>query len=318
MENKVDNFLDKKLEEIQNKKYAENQVKIEAQKEKQEKNKKKRKGIIRATLSLALAGLIAVGCYFGFRKKNNNSNLKPSITTVDDLGVDEKIDDNNSKLFGETTGNIDKDKLVEKDGTIYKDKDAADKSNKVGDKKPDLQGGKLKIDNDGDVVEKKPGYELKDEDGDVIDKGETDDGIPKGYAYDPVVGKIVKEDQVGKFVYADNNYYSKIDGRQLCKKGDVVLKSTLEKWKKDPNVTTVKPKVNTSSNNTSSNPTPTNTEKVDEGKVNADGTFTIAGVTFKDKATYQAIVLGECNEEDLRYDEKGVIYIKENINSKTR
>ena len=34
MSNKVDNFLDKKLEEIQNKKFEENQVKINAKKEK--------------------------------------------------------------------------------------------------------------------------------------------------------------------------------------------------------------------------------------------------------------------------------------------
>lgn len=323
MSNKVDNFLDKKLEEIQNKRFEENQAKIEAKNVKKEKNKKKRKGIIISATSLVLAALIAIGCHFGFKKKNNNNDIpkKPAITTVEDLGLEEefpKVEEN--KQYDNPTGNIDKDKLVEKDKVVYKDKEASDKSNQVGNKKTDLKDGNLQIDKDGDVVEKKPGYEVKDPEGDTIDKGETDNGIPKGYAYDPVLKKIVKENEVGKFVYADNNYYSKTDGKQLCKKGDVVLKTSLENWKKDPNVTTVKPSINTSSttSSTTSSDTTSTTEKVDEGKVNADGTFTIAGVTFKDKATYQAIVLGQCNEEDLRYNENGVIYIKENTNSKIR
>lgn len=317
MENKVDNFLDKKLEEIQNKRFEENQAKINAKNAKKENSKKKRKGIIKSAIALALAGLIAVGCYFGFRKKNNNPNIdKPSITTVDDLGMDEEFDNSDeSKLYGDTTGDINKEDLVEKDGVIYKDKEAADNSDKVGDKETDLKDGDLVIDKDGDVVEKEPGYEIKDENGNTTEKGEGD--IPKGYAYDPVLDKIVKEDQVGKFVYADNDYYSKIDGTQYCKKGDIVLKTSLENWKKDSNITTVKPSANTTNNNTSSTKTES-TEKVDNGVINPDGTFTISGVTFKDKATYQAIVLGECNEEDLRYDSKGVIYIKENTNSKTR
>ena len=333
MSNKVDNFLDKKLEEIQNKKFEENQVKINAKKEKTEKNKKKRKGIIISALSLALAGLIAIGSFVGFRKKNNNKNNninKPSITSVDDLGLDEEFTSSDeSKIYGDTTGNIKKEDLVQKDGVIYKDKEAANKSDKVGTSSIDLQGGKLEIDKDGDVVVKdEVDYVVKDETGEEISSGTTSkDEIPAGYAFDPILNKLVKEDEVGKFVYADSDYYSKIDGRQYCKKGDIVLKTSLENWKKDPNVTTVKPNINTSNNNTSSNVSSNNTssstttsttEKVDEGKVNADGTYTIAGVTFIDKATYQAIVLGECNEEDLRYNENGVIYIKENTNSKTR
>ena len=90
MANKVDNFLDKKLEEIQNKRFEENQAKINAKNLKKQKSKKKRKGIIKSATSLVLAGLIAVGCYFGFRKKNNNPDIdKISIMTVDDLGLDE-------------------------------------------------------------------------------------------------------------------------------------------------------------------------------------------------------------------------------------
>lgn len=321
MSNKVDNFLDKKLEEIQNKRFEENQAKIKAKNAKKEKNKKKRKGIIKSALALVLAGLIAVGCHFGFKKKNNNNNAnlnKPSIVTVDDLGVEEEFTSSDeSKSYGDTTGNIDKDKLVGKDNVVYKDKEAADKSDKVGDKKTDLQGGKLEIDKDGNVVEKNPGYEIKDDKGNTTEKGETDNGIPKGYVFDPVLNKIVKENELGKFVYADSDYYSKIDGTQICKKGDVVLKTSLENWKKDSNITTIKPSVNTENNNTP-NTKPEDTEKVDEGVINPDGTFTISGVTFINKATYQAIVLGECNEEDLRYNENGVIYIKENTNTKTR
>ena len=72
MSNKVDNFLDKKLEEAQNKKFEENQTKINAKNAKKEKNKKKRKWIIRSAIALALAGLIAVGCYFGFKTRVQN------------------------------------------------------------------------------------------------------------------------------------------------------------------------------------------------------------------------------------------------------
>ena len=79
MSNKVDNFLDKKLEEIQNKKFEENQVKIKEKNAKKQKNKKKRKGIIISATSLVLAALIAIGCHFGFKKKNNNVSMHDCI-----------------------------------------------------------------------------------------------------------------------------------------------------------------------------------------------------------------------------------------------
>lgn len=326
----IDNFFENEVENVQKSK----------QTEPKKKNKKGIKGIIISATALVLAGITAL-VFLLPRKKNDNKNTSSnisSIITVADLGVEEEIVSKPNKQYGETTGNIKKEDLVEKNGVIYKDKEAADKSNKVGTSSIDLQGGKLEIDKNGNVVEKDKGYEIIDSSSNVISSGSNSTGIPEGYAWDSVLKKYVKEDQVGKYALVDATYYAP-DGEVVYKKGDIVLKETLEKIKKQ--LSTTKPAVssntssktqsnassNTSSNtststssNVSSNTSSTESSNVEQtGKVNPDGTYTIYGVTYMDKATFENFVLDENALENFGYY-NGVIYpnevIKEMFNQK--
>ena len=88
-----------------------------------------------------------------------------------------------------------------------------------------------------------------------------------------------------------------------------IKKETLKKVKKY--YSTEKPKKETS-NNKQENTTNNNTETtVDEGVLNADGTYTISGVTFINKETYDAFASGNYDEESVRSDENGVIYFSQ-------
>jgi len=331
----IDNFFENEVENVQ-------------KREQTETKKKKKKGIKEIILSVTaiiLAGIATLVILLPGKKsdKKNTSSKTSSVITVADLGVEEEIVSKPNKQYGETTGNIKKEDLVEKNGVIYKDKEAADKSNKVGTSSIDLQGGKLEIDKNGDVVEKDKGYKIIDESGKVISSGSNSTGIPKGYAWDSVLNKYVKEDQVGKYVYVDATYYAQ-DGEIVYKKGDIVLKETLEKIKKQ--LSTTKPVVssnnssktqgnissntssetqsnassNTSSNvststssNVSSNTSSTESSTIEQtGKVNPDGTYTIYGVTYMDKATFENFVLDENALVNFGYY-KGVIYPREVI-----
>jgi hypothetical protein len=79
---------------------------------------------------------------------------------------------------------------------IYKDKEAADNSDKVGEKETDLKDGELKKDDEGDVVEK-----------------DVEDEIPEGYSWDPVLKKYVKTEDVGggNILYNGNMYLLDLD-----------------------------------------------------------------------------------------------------------
>ena len=57
-------------------------------------------------------------------------------------------------IYGNTTGNIDKDKLVEKDGNIYVNQDSANNSNNVGNTSIDTNNDTLVVKPDGTVEEK--------------------------------------------------------------------------------------------------------------------------------------------------------------------
>ena len=87
---------------------------------------------------------------------------------------------------------------------------------------------------------------------------------------------------------------------------------------KQENTTNNKPEETTNNkpeettNNKQENTTNNKTETtVDEGVLNADGTYTISGVTFINKETYDAFASGNYDEESVRSDENGVIYFSQ-------
>ena len=136
---------------------------------------------------------------------------------------------------------------------------------------------------------------------------EDDDQI---ILYDSLFNKFINNGYSYKNLYSSIHYIvTKVisrnfideEGTVIINKGDVVAKETLEKAKKY--LTTTK-KTNSSSNTTTSstttssatdtsskNETSSTTTTSNEGKVNANGTYTIFGLTFESKADYEQWVL---------------------------
>ena len=116
--NSANDFFDSKFREMQDKKISDAKL---AQAKKEEKEEKNRKNLIRwgiAGLSVLLAGLIALTS-FVLSRKNKKSKpedlvIPPAIVSVEDLGMEEEFPKKEeNKQFGNTTGEIDKDKLVD-------------------------------------------------------------------------------------------------------------------------------------------------------------------------------------------------------------
>ena len=302
-------------------------TKVKKVKPKKEKTKKSKKFIV-GIIALITAGAIALGAGIAhltsiFKKKNNDVPTKPttSISTMDldDMGTELEFPEETTPTYGETTGNVDVNELTEKDGKYYKDKESADKSDNVGKETVDTKNDTL-VEEDGKVKDKTEGYEIKNEQGEVIDQGNlNEDKLPDGFEHnDELDGDFEKEDNTSTLTYADSDYYDK-EGNLVLAKGDLVEKDRLEYAKK--HYSTVKPaKQETTSATQSTQSTETTqpetteptevTEPQTEGVVNPDGTYTIFGVTYADKATFEQIALSDLETLDMYLDENGVLHIK--------
>ena len=321
-------------------------------------NKKiKNTNITVKVIALVSAGIIAITSGVvvlvnSFKGKKNTTSSTPSTsisdTTMDinDLGVELEIPKEEKKSkYENPTGKVNVDKVVEKNDKIYVDKESADKSNKVGNTSTDTKGGTLKVDKDGKVTEKTEGYEIKDDKGNVVEKGDMgENDIPSNFEENKDLGGTYeKEDDTSNLTYSDANYYDEY-GNLVLAKGDLVEKERLEYAKK--HYSTKKPTVKestssssskeqtsskievistpsySSKNETSSTPSSSSKEQTSsattttssttssEGKVNVDGTYTIYGTTYADKATFEQIAMSDLETLDLYLDEKGVLHIK--------
>ena len=98
---------------------------------------------------------------------------------INDLGVayEDPTLETGKPEYGETTGNVNKDDIVEKDGINWKDKEAADNSDDVGKTEIDDKDGTLEVKPDGDVFEKEQDYEIKDADGNIKEEGSNEPSI---------------------------------------------------------------------------------------------------------------------------------------------
>lgn len=293
------------------------QKKVKKQKIKKEKKVKKQKNkkrIAVALIALCLAATTAISglvLHFNKKKNNNTNNSKnnSSISAVGDLGVELDFPKSSKPSLGETTGNVNVSDIVSSNGKYYANQSHADKADKVGTSSIDTKGDTLKVESNGTVKEKEEGYEIKDkETGSIIQSGNvSSDGSIEGFKKDENLGGYFEEeDDVETLVYSDANYYDK-NGDLVLAKGDLVEEERLAYAKKHYSTTkpVVSSKTSTSStvtstpsvsSNTSSKPsvnsnTSSTTSTTDEGKVNADGTYTIFGLTFETKADYQQWVL---------------------------
>jgi len=296
---------------------------------KEDKNKSTKKKIIAlVAVLLSLAGIIT-SC-MALKKKNKKPNDKEpvEITTpleieetisLDDIGETVDLNDETKapeEIYSNPTGDIDPEKIVEKDNELYVDQEAADNKDKVGETFIDDKGGKLEITPSGTVVEKDENAEIKKEDGTVVtEKINPDTNLPNGAVHDENLNKDVKEEDANKYVYVEQDYYRVSDGSLVWSKGEIVTKETLEKIKNDKNLTTIKPVIETTpSTPETSTPetkpsTPETESNIDSlgGITNPDGTYTIYGITYMDKATFESFVIDENASANFGFY-KGVVY----------
>ncbi|MBQ9071988.1 MAG: hypothetical protein IJY25_02395 [Bacilli bacterium] len=254
-------------------------------------------------------------------KQNTNGNSSSTYTSViestslNELGVELPINTTEKKEYGATSKGVANPNKVVKDttsGKIYVDQDAYENKNEVGTTVIDTKNDTLEVKDNGKVYEKEDSYVIKDEETDKvkeegkIDKTETKytpDGtpIPDGYVWDEVRKKIVPESEYGKYVIDED--------------GNLVLKETYEETKKAPTgedavieekteevITPIeKEEVKTEQKEEtkveeSEEIIEVTTEEVvtkvtDPGVTNADGTYTVNGLTFESKADYQQWII---------------------------
>ena len=296
--------------------------------------KKNKKGLIKSLVALCLAGVTLVGSYFLIKsgKRTNTPNDKDALAIeetleetmestidLDKLGKEEKdLEDN--KEFSNPTNGIDPNKIVkDEDGTLWVDQDALNNKGNIGKTEIDTKGGTLKVDPSTDkVVTGDQGFEIKDPNGNTVSSGTNPTGTPDGYVQDSGTGTTVKEDDKDKFAVVDADYYEVKTGKLVYKKGEKVLKTTLEAIKNDPNLTTTKPVVAPEEKTEEkSEEKPKEEVKPQTGVVNPDGTYTIGGRTYADKATYEELMKNPDVIDDLII-KNGILYLKTNENSKTK
>lgn len=294
----LEQFFDDQLAEIQ----AEQAKNLK-------KSKNKKKGLVPAIIALILAAATLVTVVLWPKKKDNSKGNTPTTSTVtpkeevsvDDLGVKfENPTLEEEKEYGEVTGNVNKEEIVEKDDTLWKDEDAANKSEQVGKNEIDDKDGTLEVKPNGDVFVKDEDYEIEKEDGTIVDGTITEDDktngeigsndtiLPPGYVHDENLDKDVIEEDANKFVYSDADYYDST-GALIYSKGELISKEDLEMAKQS--LTTIKPVIETKPEETVPEVQPEETPVVDEGVINPNGTYTIYGVTYMSKEDYQQFLL---------------------------
>jgi len=262
------------------------------------KQKKNKKSLILVIVAAVAAGVIVltsgiIAFVRHFSKKQNptgNSNTS-SISMLADIGDELEFPEEPKPKYGETTGKVDVNKIVEKNGKIYVDQESANKSDKVGTSSVDTKGDTLKVESDGTVKEKTDGYEIKDkETGSVIQSGNvSSDGSIDGFEKNEELGGTYEEkDNTDDLVRADSNYYNE-EGTCVIRKGDLLSKETLEYAK--ANLSTVAQVSSSNVSSSVSSNTSSNTSSSTTGVTNPDGTYTIGGITYLSKADYQQCIL---------------------------
>lgn len=277
----------------------------------------KNKKISKKALALILAALIVIAAPVGilvskFFKKNKTEETKPTYSTstksdtlpekneLSDLGVElEQPEIKKEEQYQNPTGDVVVEDIVkdEDTGKLYKNEEAKENAGNVGKETIDTKGDKLVVQDDGKVVEKNEGYEIKDENDKVVDSGDLNESkIPNGYAWDSVLEEYVPEKEVGKYVKDDEGNIWEKD------RYEEYLKLQKEETKTETQIIPEEEKKEE-----------TEVETTLEGIVNPDGTYTIYGITYKDKTTFEYFILDENSEINFGFY-NGIVYPISDIN----
>ena len=283
------------------------------------KHKNRKNRLVALIVAGIIAGTAAISALtFGIvnligKNRNQNKTSKPSKTSVvdtvdlSDMGTSlEFVEDDkmNQPKYGETTGNVDINKIVVSGKTIYKDEQAKENAKNIGKKETDTKNGTLVVEKDGTVKEKTPGYTYIDPKTKQTVSGEGE--VPKGYTTDSAFEGLVANEEANKYVKLDKDLKDPETGEVLFKKGDRIEKTTLAKYEEYVRLynSQKQNKTNSSSSTVSTQSTieqkTNNTEKT-----STNGTYTYDGVVFKDYNTFLAIA----DNEDF-VSVNGVLWLK--------
>lgn len=285
---------------------------------KKKANKKKRKGIIISSIALLLAATTGLTTFF--MTKNNKKNKpeyeppKNTITnnidndeitagSLEDLGVKLDFPKDEKKEYTNPSGNIDTSKIVEDEkGTIWVDKEAESKKDEVGKKVTDTNNGEYEEKADGDVYKKDEDYQIVDKDGNVKEEGKLDsDGLPPKLDYDKDTDKILDDGHAntGLYVAPDGSLWGSEQEYLDSLKKEEITDTETEFIPMDPVIVEESPVSNdeaSGSQDTSSDSTIDEKDDaiysdddltLNDGVLNADGTYTIWGLTFLSKADFE-------------------------------
>lgn len=136
-----------------------------------------------------------------------------SAKALDEMGVKLEQDPTEKLEYANPTGDVKVENIVEdSNGTLWVDEEAKDKSEDIGKEVYDDQDGNLVIEPDGTVKNPEVDYEIKDEDGNIIDEGTFDedtektpdgDPIPDGFDYNEDADKVVEDTPENENLFID-------------------------------------------------------------------------------------------------------------------
>lgn len=298
------------------------------------KNKKK-KGIIIGVTSVLLAGVMVATGFFVTKLLNkmkkqtkDGTSTSQSVDTLgtgslDLLGEELPKTDTNSE-YTKVSGDFNVEDVVRgSDGRLYVDGESARNAEKSGTSEIDTKGGTLEVGSDGDVYTKEEGYEVVDENGNVVDSGtgtpaQVDEGIdyvecPSNYYDDEgnlvhSAGEFITQaelDRCRQYYHTtkpQGDEYVTVEEEIIYYDEEVATTGSEETTKEETKEEVVETKEEVTETveeitepavveEDTTYEEETTTSYSDSGVVNPDGTYTIYGVTYASYADYQQYII---------------------------
>lgn len=258
-------------------------------------NKISKSGIIKAAVAIFLS-VVTLGSSCAKKNNNNdkdsnkedivysqdsNQEVDKNNVTIDGLGLELEIPskENLNLEYGNASGNIDKNEIVENNGSIWVNQAASLNSSEVGKEILDTKDGSLETGSNGNVYDKVVGYEIQDSTGNIISSGDlNDNGIPEGYYKDEKTGDLIHE---GQYVDPDGNIWTSKERYEQY----------IESLKTDN--TTIETGIIPSENDNLSNEISSDNNNSSNIEENTNGMYTDPdfGLTFQSKEDYDQWVL---------------------------
>ena len=243
--------------------------------------------------------------------------------SLDSLGEKLPKQDKKNSEYVKISGDFNIEDVVRgADGRLYVDAESARNAQKAGTVDIDTKGGTLRVDSSGKVYTQSEGYVIVDENGNVIESGEgspstQEDGVdyvecPNNYYDDEgnlvhSVGEFItpeelqvcktyyhttkpkagEYDKVTEEIIYDDNSSQQEENNQPVQENN----KTSQEEQKDETKTVDPVGVNESTiDEREPEQEEVNTSSNDQGVTNADGTYTIYGITYASYADYQQYI----------------------------